>query len=100
MRSHTRLLQHMIAPCPLGSNGCALAHVLPPGAHGTRPRLLHARPHALQIPTLESGEINYDLLKAALIANKDKPAVLNINIGTTVKGAVDDVDKILDVLKV
>lgn len=55
---------------------------------------------AVQISTLESGEINYEELKTALIANQGKPAVLNLNIGTTVKGAVDDVDRVLEVLKV
>lgn len=28
------------------------------------------------------------------MANQDKPAILNVNIGTTVKGAVDDLDKV------
>jgi hypothetical protein len=28
------------------------------------------------------------------MANKDKPAILNVNIGTTVRGAVDDLDKV------
>ena len=28
------------------------------------------------------------------MANKDKPAILNVNIGTTVKGAVDDLDRV------
>ncbi|GLI60631.1 hypothetical protein VaNZ11_002828 [Volvox africanus] len=57
------------------------------------------RMQAEKISTLESGEINYDELKAALIANQGKPAVLNLNIGTTVKGAVDDLDRVLEVLK-
>ncbi|KAG2444886.1 hypothetical protein HXX76_001623 [Chlamydomonas incerta] len=52
-----------------------------------------------KIPTLETGEINYDDLKAALAKNAGKPAILNVNIGTTVKGAVDDLDRVLEVLK-
>ena len=36
----------------------------------------------------------YEDLKAQLLAHKDRPAILNINIGTTVKGAVDDLDKV------
>lgn len=56
-------------------------------------------PHAhTQIDTLESGEIDYAHLTARLEANKDRPAILNVNIGTTVKGAVDDLDRILDIL--
>ncbi len=27
-----------------------------------------------------------------MLKNKDRPAVLNVNIGTTVKGAVNDLD--------
>ncbi|GIL91077.1 hypothetical protein Vretifemale_18759 [Volvox reticuliferus] len=57
------------------------------------------RMQAEKIPTLESGEIDYDELKDALIANQGKPAILNLNIGTTVKGAVDDLDHVLDMLK-
>ena len=41
-----------------------------------------------------------EALKAALVANAGKPAILNVNIGTTVKGAVDDLDRVLAVLKV
>lgn len=52
-----------------------------------------------KIPTLTTGEIDCDALKTALIRNHAYPAVLNVNIGTTVKGAVDDLDKILEVLK-
>lgn len=48
----------------------------------------------LQVGTLASGEIDYDDLRTHLAANKDKPAILNVNIGTTVKGAVDDLDKV------
>jgi histidine decarboxylase len=48
----------------------------------------------LQVETLHTGEIDYDDLRKHLLANKDKPAILNVNIGTTVKGAVDDLDKV------
>lgn len=50
------------------------------------------------IPTLPMGEINYDLLERELDMNRDKPAIININIGTTVKGAIDNLDRILDIL--
>jgi glutamate/tyrosine decarboxylase-like PLP-dependent enzyme len=46
------------------------------------------------VSTLGTGEIDYDELRSHLMANKDKPAILNVNIGTTVKGAVDDLDKV------
>lgn len=51
------------------------------------------------IPTLPMGEIDYDILASAIRANSDKPVILNVNIGTTVKGAVDNLDRILRILK-
>lgn len=53
----------------------------------------------VKVSTLESGEINYDELASSLTKNRDKPAILNVNIGTTVKGAVDDLDRILRILE-
>ncbi|KAG7361525.1 histidine decarboxylase [Nitzschia inconspicua] len=50
------------------------------------------------IPTLPMGEINYDLLAQELDRNRDYPAIINVNIGTTVKGAVDNLDRILEIL--
>jgi histidine decarboxylase len=50
------------------------------------------------IPTLPMGEINYDLLAQELDRNRDYPAIINVNIGTTVKGAIDNLDRILDIL--
>ncbi|KAI2504285.1 carboxy-lyase [Fragilaria crotonensis] len=34
-----------------------------------------------------------------LALNRDKPAIINVNIGTTVKGAVDNLDRILQILQ-
>jgi len=51
------------------------------------------------IDALPMGEIDYDKLEAALIRNKGRPAIINVNIGTTVKGAVDDLDRILRTLQ-
>ena len=42
----------------------------------------------------DSGIIDYDDFRAELIKNKGRPAIINLNIGTTVKGAVDDLDKV------
>lgn len=50
------------------------------------------------IATLPMGEIDYDALGRALAANKGRPAIINVNIGSTVKGAVDNLDRILRVL--
>ena len=43
---------------------------------------------------METGEIDYEELRAHLVKNKGRPAILNVNIGTTVKGAVDDLDRV------
>jgi len=52
------------------------------------------------VRTLPTGEIDYTALRSALDANRGRPAILNVNIGTTVKGAVDDLDRILRILSV
>lgn len=51
------------------------------------------------VPTLPMGEIDYDHLKSELDKNRDRPAIINVNIGTTVKGAVDNLDRILSILE-
>jgi histidine decarboxylase len=51
------------------------------------------------IPTLPMGEIDYDLLARELDQNREYPAIINVNIGTTVKGAVDNLDRILRILE-
>jgi histidine decarboxylase len=39
-----------------------------------------------------NGEIDYDDLEIKLIQNNNRPALFNLNIGTTVKAASDNVD--------
>ena len=51
------------------------------------------------IPTLPMGEINYDILAEEIDQNRERPVILNVNIGTTVKGAVDNLDRIIDILR-
>uniref|UniRef100_M1D441 Histidine decarboxylase n=1 Tax=Solanum tuberosum TaxID=4113 RepID=M1D441_SOLTU len=51
------------------------------------------------INTLVNGEIDYEDLRSKLLVNKNKPAIININFGTTYKGAIDDVDMILQILE-
>ena len=51
-----------------------------------------------KIPTVDTGEIDYVALRDALERNAGTPAIINVNIGTTVKGAVDDLDKVLEAL--
>uniref|UniRef100_A0A1S4B4V5 Histidine decarboxylase-like n=1 Tax=Nicotiana tabacum TaxID=4097 RepID=A0A1S4B4V5_TOBAC len=51
------------------------------------------------INTLVNGEIDYADLRSKLFLNKNKPAIININIGTTFKGAIDDLDLVLQILQ-
>ena len=57
------------------------------------------RMDAKAIPTLPMGEIDYDALSMEISKNMDRPVIINVNIGTTVKGAVDNLDRILRILK-
>jgi histidine decarboxylase len=44
------------------------------------------------------GEMSYDDLREILRMNRDKPVIILANIGTTMKGAVDNIGKIEEVL--
>jgi len=49
----------------------------------------------------EGGEINLEHLRSCLQGGKaqNKPAIININMGTTVKGAGDDLNGVLALLE-
>lgn len=51
------------------------------------------------IPSLENGEIDYDMFKKRIIKNRAKPVIVNSNIGTTMKGAIDNVENIIEIIK-
>jgi len=53
----------------------------------------------VQIKTLKSGEIDYEHFKEMLTINRSRPAIVNVNCGTTVKGAVDDLDRVVTILQ-
>jgi histidine decarboxylase len=57
------------------------------------------RMECVKVETLCSGEIDCDDFKAKLLCHQDKPAIINVNIGTTVKGAVDDLDLVIKKLE-
>ncbi|KAJ8478526.1 hypothetical protein OPV22_022253 [Ensete ventricosum] len=57
------------------------------------------RMQCVKVDTLTSGEIDCIDFRAKLLDHKDKPAILNVNIGTTVKGAVDDLDVLIQILE-
>ncbi|KAF6144804.1 hypothetical protein GIB67_038903 [Kingdonia uniflora] len=50
------------------------------------------RMECVKVDTLVSRKIDCKDFRTKLVLNKDKPAILNVNIGATVKGAVDALD--------
>lgn len=52
------------------------------------------RMESREIPGQASGEIDYEKLSRALKENNARPAIVVVNIGTTMTGAVDDIERI------
>ncbi|MEK7082795.1 MAG: histidine decarboxylase, partial [Patescibacteria group bacterium] len=50
------------------------------------------------IKSQQNGEIDYEDLEEKVKTNREKPPIIVANIGTTIKGAVDRVEKIADIL--
>ena len=48
----------------------------------------------IMIRSQDNGEIDYDDLHETIRINRDVPAIVMANIGTTMKGAIDDVSRI------
>lgn len=59
-------------------------------------RLLKAR--NIMIKSQPNGEVDYDDLFETIRINRDVPVIFLANIGTTMKGAVDDVEKVRSIL--
>ena len=59
-------------------------------------RLLKAR--SIMIKSQPNGEIDYDDLRETIRINRDSPVIFLANIGTTMKGAVDDVSRVRTIL--
>ncbi|CAA6672347.1 unnamed protein product [Spirodela intermedia] len=57
------------------------------------------RTDCVKVETLVSGEIDCSDFQAKLLPNKERPAIVNVNIGTTVKGAIDDLDLVIKILE-
>jgi histidine decarboxylase len=53
----------------------------------------------VQIRSQSNGEIDYSALYQVLATNRNPPAIINLNVGSTVKGAVDDVGKVVEILE-
>ena len=60
-------------------------------------RVLNAR--YIMIKRQENGEIDYHDLYDMINVNRDVPAVIMANIGTTMRGAVDDIELIKGILR-
>ena len=52
----------------------------------------------IMIRSQENGEIDYDDLRESIRINRDAPALIVANIGTTMKGAVDNLDRIREII--
>jgi histidine decarboxylase len=57
------------------------------------------RSDAIKIDVLGNGEIDYINLEQHLSENNDKPAIIMLNIGTTITGAIDDIPKVRAILE-
>lgn len=60
-------------------------------------RVLHAR--NIMIKSQPNGELDYQDLKETLRIHRDVPPIIFANIGTTMKGAVDDLVRIREVIE-
>lgn len=59
-------------------------------------RVLKAR--NIMIKSMDNGEIDYDDLRETIRINRDAPVIIMANIGSTMKGAVDDLSKVRQIL--
>lgn len=68
--------------------------------HYSVPKILRmVRARSVMIKAQENGEIDYLDLAETLRVHRDIPAIIFANIGTTMTGAIDDLDKINHILK-
>ena len=59
-------------------------------------RVLKAR--NIMIKSQDNGEIDYDDLRETIRINRDVPVIFMANVGTTMKGAIDDVGTVREIL--
>ena len=60
-------------------------------------RIVHAK--SIMIKSQKNGEIDYQDLAETLNIHRDLPPIIFANIGTTMKGAVDDISKIREIIQ-
>ncbi|APJ04803.1 histidine decarboxylase [Silvanigrella aquatica] len=51
------------------------------------------------IPVLENGELNYNILEEKIHSHSKKPVIIMANLGTTMTGAIDNLEKIKCILE-
>ena len=59
-------------------------------------RLQHTR--NIMLKSQDNGEMDYDDLRESIRLNRDAPPIIFANIGTTMKGAIDDLAKIREII--
>lgn len=52
----------------------------------------------VKVKTHDNGEMNYEDFEQKLLSNLDKPAIINANLGTTMKGATDNTREIYRII--
>ncbi|TVU32972.1 hypothetical protein EJB05_24740, partial [Eragrostis curvula] len=57
------------------------------------------RMECVKVETLVSGQMDGADFAKRLFENRDRPAIINVNVGSTVKGAVDDLDLVIKTLE-
>ena len=63
-------------------------------------KILHVlRVRSCMVHSQESGEMDYDDLRTAILRNQGHPALIIANIGSTMKGAVDDLGRIRAIIE-
>ena len=68
--------------------------------HYSIPKLLRVlNMRSMMTRSQENGEIDYEDLWETLRIHRDTPVIFMANIGTTMKGAVDDLDRVGSILR-
>ncbi|MBD2527540.1 histidine decarboxylase [Nostoc sp. FACHB-133] len=69
-------------------------------SHYSVPKAAHLlRISHCTINSQPNGEIEYEHLEQELSKRKNQSAILNLNFGTTMKGAVDNIDRVIGILE-
>jgi len=69
-------------------------------SHYSVPKAAHLLniPHVM-IKSLDNGEIDYEHLQQEVSKRKEHSVILNLNLGTTMKGAIDNIDRAVEILE-